>query len=137
MDTITLGQNGPAVTPLCLGTWAWGDKLFWNYGSDYGEAQLQEAYMAALEAGVTFFDTAEIYGFGVSEQLLAKFRQHQPVQIATKYGPLPWRFSAQSVSEGFDREPEAPTVVASRFVSSALALQLSDEPGDVDECLGR
>ena len=99
MDTITLGQNGPAVTPLCLGTWAWGDKLFWGYGSDYGEAQLQEAYTAALEAGVTFFDTAEIYGFGMSEQLLAKFRQHQPVQIATKYGPLPWRFTAQSVSE--------------------------------------
>ena len=99
MDTITLGQNGPSVTPLCLGTWAWGDKLFWNYGSDYGEAQLQEAYMAALEAGVTFFDTAEIYGFGMSEQLLAKFRQDQPVQIATKYGPLPWHFTAQSVSE--------------------------------------
>ncbi|MHC5830708.1 MAG: hypothetical protein ACYT04_85875, partial [Nostoc sp.] len=31
VETITLGQNGPAVTPLCIGTWAWGDKLFWNY----------------------------------------------------------------------------------------------------------
>ncbi|MBG1270781.1 aldo/keto reductase [Nostoc sp. WHI] len=101
METITLGQNGPAVTPLCIGTWAWGDKLFWNYGNGYGPEQLQEAFTAALEAGVTFFDTAEVYGMGKSEQFLGQFLQQtqQPVQIATKFGPLPWRFTAQSVSD--------------------------------------
>lgn len=95
-----MGQNGPAVTPLCIGTWAWGDKLFWNYGDRYGPEQLQEAFTAALEAGVTFFDTAEIYGTGKSEEFLGQFLQQtqQPVQIATKFGPLPWRFTAQSVS---------------------------------------
>lgn len=101
METITLGQNGPAVTPLCIGTWAWGDKLFWSYGDRYGEEQVQEAFTAALEAGVTFFDTAEVYGFGLSEKLLGQFikQAQKPVQIATKFGPLPWRFTGQSVSD--------------------------------------
>ncbi|MBE9053131.1 aldo/keto reductase [Nostocales cyanobacterium LEGE 11386] len=101
METITLGQNGPTVTPLCLGTWAWGDKLFWNYGDGYGPEQLQAAFTAALEAGINFFDTAEIYGFGLSEELLGQFMQKiaNPVQIATKFGPLPWRFTGQSVSD--------------------------------------
>ncbi|BAY77175.1 aldo/keto reductase [Nostoc linckia NIES-25] len=101
METIALGQNGPVVTPLCIGTWAWGDKLFWNYGNDYGPEQLQEAFTAALQAGVNFFDTAEIYGMGLSEKFLGEFMQQtqQPVQIATKFGPLPWRFTGQSVSD--------------------------------------
>ena len=101
METVTLGQNGPTVKPLCIGTWAWGDKLFWNYGSDYGESQVREAFQAALDVGMTFFDTAEVYGTGTSEELLGTFMQQtgQQVQIATKYGPLPWRFSAQSVSD--------------------------------------
>ncbi|RCJ24816.1 2,5-didehydrogluconate reductase [Nostoc minutum NIES-26] len=101
METITLGLSGPAVTPLCIGTWAWGDKLFWSYGDRYGEEQVQEAFTAALETGVTFFDTAEVYGLGLSEQLLGQFIQQaqKPVQIATKFGPLPWRFTGQSVSD--------------------------------------
>jgi aryl-alcohol dehydrogenase-like predicted oxidoreductase len=100
VENITLGQNGPAVTPLCIGTWAWGDKLFWNYGDGYGVEQLEEAFTAALEAGITFFDTAEIYGFGLSEKLLARFmkKAEKPVQMATKFGPLPWRFTGESVS---------------------------------------
>ncbi len=101
METINLGQNGPAVTPLCIGTWAWGDKLFWNYGSDYGADQLKAAFTTALEAGVTFFDTAEIYGFGMSEEFLGQFMQQtdKKIQIATKFGPLPWRFNGQSVAD--------------------------------------
>lgn len=100
METIKLGQDGPAVTPLCVGTWAWGDKLFWNYGSDYDSEQLREAFQAALETGTTFFDTAEVYGFGLSENLLGEFMQQttQPVQIATKYGSAPWRLTGQSVA---------------------------------------
>ncbi len=101
MQTINLGPNGPAVAPLGIGTWAWGDKLFWSYGKDYDAAQLRQAFDAALEAGVSFFDTAEIYGFGESEKLLGQFMQgsDRPVQIATKYFPLPWRFNADAVSD--------------------------------------
>ncbi|MBW4644634.1 MAG: aldo/keto reductase [Goleter apudmare HA4340-LM2] len=101
METITLGQNGPVVTPLCIGTWAWGDKLFWNYGNGYGQEQLQQAFTSALEAGVTFFDTAEVYGLGKSEQILGEFLQQtqKQVQVATKFWNWPWRFTTQSVSD--------------------------------------
>ncbi|KOP22932.1 2,5-didehydrogluconate reductase [Hapalosiphon sp. MRB220] len=101
METITLGQSGPVVTPLCIGTWAWGDRLFWNYGKEYGSEELQAAFNASLEAGITFFDTAEVYGFGLSEELIAQFLQKtdQKVQIATKYGPFPWRITGQSVAD--------------------------------------
>ena len=101
MQTITLGQDGPVVTPLCVGTWAWGDKLFWNYGTDYGPVQLRQAFEASLNAGVNFFDTAEVYGMGLSEELLGQFMKQidLPVIIATKYGPMPWRLNGQSVSD--------------------------------------
>ena len=101
MQTTTLGQNGPAVTALGIGAWSWGDKLFWNYGSDYGEAQVREAFKAAVAAGITFFDTAEVYGPGESEKLLGQFIKEsgQPVQIATKFAPFPWRFNGDSVSD--------------------------------------
>lgn len=101
METINLGRSGLTVSPLCIGTWAWGDKIFWNYGSDYGFEQLREAFKVAIEVGTTFFDTAEIYGFGLSEELLGQFmhQSDRPIQIATKFGPAPWRFTAQSVTE--------------------------------------
>jgi aryl-alcohol dehydrogenase-like predicted oxidoreductase len=101
VETIRLGQNGPTVTPLCIGTWAWGDKLFWNYGNNYGAEELQNAFKAALNANVTFFDTAEIYGNGLSEKFLGQFikEANRPVQIATKFGPLPWRFNRQAVAD--------------------------------------
>lgn len=101
MKTISSIENALKVTPLCIGTWAWGDKLFWNYGNDYGAQELEAAFNAALDAGITFFDTAEVYGLGLSEELLGKFMQStdRAVQIATKFGPLPWRVTGQSVSD--------------------------------------
>ena len=101
MATTTLGKTGIRVNPICIGTWAWGDKLFWNYGSNYGASEVEAAFKSSLEAGVNFFDTAEVYGNGLSEELLGKFMQktEQPVQIATKYGPVPWRFFPESVAD--------------------------------------
>ncbi|MFM6201388.1 MAG: aldo/keto reductase, partial [Dolichospermum sp.] len=101
METTTLGKNGLAVPPLCIGTWAWGDKLFWNYGHEYGEEELQAAFNTAVNNGVTFFDTAEVYGLGLSEEFLGRFmtQTQKKVQIATKFGPLPWRWDGKSVSE--------------------------------------
>lgn len=101
MQTITLGPNGPTVPALGIGTWAWGDQFFWSYGKDYDEAQLKDAFKGAIASGINFFDTAEIYGFGESEKLLGRFmaETQQPVHIATKYFPLPWRFSSSAVAE--------------------------------------
>ena len=101
MQTITLGVNGPMVTALGIGTWAWGDQLFWDYGRDYGVSQVQAAFEATLDAGISFFDTAEVYGLGESELLLGRFMKQlgRPAQIATKYFPLPWRWSADAVAD--------------------------------------
>jgi aryl-alcohol dehydrogenase-like predicted oxidoreductase len=96
-----LGKNGPTVPPIGIGTWAWGDKLFWGYGDRYGAVEVEAAFQSAIEAGVTFFDTAEVYGTGESERLLGKFCKNlaTPVQLATKYGPLPWRINKGSVQQ--------------------------------------
>jgi aryl-alcohol dehydrogenase-like predicted oxidoreductase len=84
-----------------LGTWAWGDKIFWNYGSDYGDVELRAAFQAAISAGITLFDTAEVYGLGKSEELLGQFARETnvPITIATKFAPLPWRFQQQAVAD--------------------------------------
>jgi aryl-alcohol dehydrogenase-like predicted oxidoreductase len=99
MNSKQLGLNGPTVSALGIGTWAWGDRFFWGYGQQYGAVDVEAAFQASLAAGITFFDTAEVYGTGESERLLGKFCQglSTPVQIATKYGPLPWRLTKQSV----------------------------------------
>ena len=101
MESTKLLANNVAVPSLGIGTWSWGDRLFWGYGSDYGEADVERAFEAAVESGATFFDTAEVYGLGESEKLIGRFlkRTSQPVQIATKYFPLPWRFNAQAVAD--------------------------------------
>ena len=101
MATTTLGHTDISVPPLGFGTWAWGDSLFWGYGQDYGEAELRLAFQAAINQGITFFDTAEIYGFGKSEELLGKFVKEVPssTQIATKYMPVPWRWRSIDVTD--------------------------------------
>jgi aryl-alcohol dehydrogenase-like predicted oxidoreductase len=101
METVKLGQNGPAVSALGVGTWAWGDPLFWAYGKNFGESDIADAFQASLSAGITFFDTAEIYGFGESERLIGRFAQQteQPIQLATKYFPVPWRWNRAAIAE--------------------------------------
>ncbi len=101
MQTIKLGSDGPTVTALGVGTWAWGDTMFWAYGKDFGAGDVAEAFKASVDAGVTFFDTAEVYGFGESERLIGQFckQTSQPVQIATKYFPLPWRWNRSAIAD--------------------------------------
>ncbi len=100
-QTVTLGPKGPEVPALGLGTWSWGDSLFWQYGGGYGVEDVRAAYKASLAAGVNFLDTAEVYGLGESEKLIGQFIKEdgRPAIIATKYMPLPWRFSGQAVAD--------------------------------------
>jgi aryl-alcohol dehydrogenase-like predicted oxidoreductase len=99
-QTTQLGVNGPTVSSLGIGTWAWGDSLFWSYGKDYNEEQIQAAFHTAIDSGITLFDTAEVYGLGESERIIGRLLKQakQPVAIATKYFPLPWRFTSDAVS---------------------------------------
>ena len=88
------------IKKLGLGTWSWGNKLFWNY-QENSDNDLFEAYKEALKCGYTFIDTADSYGTGRfngrSEKLLGSFlsqtsiAEKKKIQIATKLAPYPWR----------------------------------------------
>src|SRR5690242_19227119 len=82
-----------------LGAWQWGDRIVWQYGHGYGDEEVREAFQASLEEGIRFVDTAEIYGNGRSERLLGQFLKEtdQPVLVATKFFPFPWRFRKQAL----------------------------------------
>src|SRR5687767_5645093 len=82
-----------------LGAWQWGDRVLWGYGRGYNDDDLRMAFQTSLTAGIRFIDTAEIYGSGRSEQLLGQFLKEtdQPVLVATKFFPLPWRLTKNSV----------------------------------------
>jgi aryl-alcohol dehydrogenase-like predicted oxidoreductase len=62
----------------------------WQLGADWGEVSEQDAHatlQAATDAGVTFFDTADVYGDGRSEKVIGAFvRDHPGVTVATKMG---------------------------------------------------
>lgn len=84
----------PDSIEIGTGTWQWGDTITWGFGRGYGESEVHEAFAASLDAGITFFDTAEIYGLGKSERLLGQFMRESGANllIATKFMPLRWRF---------------------------------------------
>ena len=85
MEYRTLGKTGLRVSAVSLGLWAVG-------GDAWGPVNDRESLTAiqrAWERGVTFFDTADVYGRGHSEALLARFLAAVPrdkVVVATKVG---------------------------------------------------
>jgi aryl-alcohol dehydrogenase-like predicted oxidoreductase len=84
MRTNPLGRTGRDVSVIGLGTW--------QLGSDWGdvsEADARAVLDASLDAGVTFYDTADVYGDGRSEQLIGAWRRDRSdasVTVATKVG---------------------------------------------------
>lgn len=91
----------PAVAPIGVGTWSWGNRLLWNYAPQRDDPLLLHTFQACIKAGLTFFDTADSYGTGKlqgrSESLLGQGLlrlppgQRQRVTVATKLAPYPWR----------------------------------------------
>jgi len=103
-----LGQTDIQITPIGLGTWQFSQNTISSAGNwavldqDAVNAIVQEA----LDGGVNWFDTAEIYGFGRSERALARALQASGVTpgeviIATKWWPIP-RF-AGSIRRTIDK----------------------------------
>lgn len=82
-----------------LGAWQWGDRMVWGYGQTHTDKDIRETFDASLNLGIRFVDTAEIYGRGYSERLLGQFLKEteQPVLVATKFFPLPWRLTKGSL----------------------------------------
>jgi len=90
-----LGGTGYEVTEVGFGTWALGSE--WG---EVPESDAMEALHAARDAGVDFFDTADIYGDGRSERYLARLRRERPGEpfvVATKAG----RRLPQQTVEGY------------------------------------
>ncbi|MCB0976333.1 MAG: aldo/keto reductase [Acidimicrobiales bacterium] len=89
-----------SVPDIGVGTWAWGDRGVWGmggYDSTLTEATIAEAWEASIDAGATFFDTAEVYGNGESERIIGRLLAADPGRaakavIATKFMPVPWKF---------------------------------------------
>lgn len=100
-----LGASGITVSALGVGTWSWGDAPFWGYGGAPDRTEIAAAFRASLDAGVTFFDTAELYGGGGAERLLGTLAREagQPVMIASKFTPYPHRLSPRTLRDALDR----------------------------------
>jgi aryl-alcohol dehydrogenase-like predicted oxidoreductase len=83
MRTRQLGKTGFDVSEIGFGAWAIGGS--WGETDD---ARSLEALHAAVDAGVTFFDTADVYGDGRSERLIARLlrERDEPLVVATKFG---------------------------------------------------
>jgi aryl-alcohol dehydrogenase-like predicted oxidoreductase len=92
--TRTLGRSGIEISALGMGCWAIGGPFFENSTPlGWGEVDDDESIRAihrALDLGVNFFDTANVYGAGHSERVLAKAfaGKRQDVIIATKFNSI-------------------------------------------------
>ncbi len=104
LDQRQLGKSGIVVPALGVGVWSWGDKSTWGYGTTHTRTDISQAYRACLDAGLNFFDTAEIYGNGASERILGECMREddRPVIIASKFAPLPNRLSASKLLDALD-----------------------------------
>ncbi|MFJ4670828.1 aldo/keto reductase [Kitasatospora purpeofusca] len=84
MEKRVLGRTGRSVSVVGLGTW--------QLGADWGDVREEDALAvldASVGAGVTLFDTADVYGDGRSEQLIGRYlkgRADAEVFVATKFG---------------------------------------------------
>ena len=99
MDSVTFPGCPTPTAPLGVGCWAWGDSSTWGMGSydtSLTEATIHDAWQTSLDAGVTCFDTAEVYGGGESERIIGRLLAADPgrresLVIATKFMPSPWK----------------------------------------------
>ncbi len=91
MQYTKLGNTGMTVSRICLGCMSYGDGKWrdWTVGED----EAREHFAAALEAGITFFDTADVYSIGTSEEItgrwLGEIASRDDIVVATKVnGPM-------------------------------------------------
>jgi aryl-alcohol dehydrogenase-like predicted oxidoreductase len=107
---VTLGTSDLSVSATGVGAWAWGDRSgYWTDDWKGQRVENLEAYKTLLRSGVDFIDTAEVYGFGKSEELLAEFAKDVAGEtdlaapaLATKFAPIPFRWSAEDVPRALE-----------------------------------
>jgi 1-deoxyxylulose-5-phosphate synthase len=91
MQYTKLGRTGLSVSRICLGCMSYGDKKWRDWVLTVEEAR--EHFAEALQAGINFFDTANVYSVGVSEEItgrwLGEMANRDEIVVATKvYGPM-------------------------------------------------
>lgn len=77
MKKRSLGRDGPLVSEIGLGCW--------NFAGAYGptdEAESRQTLKTAIDEGVTFLDTASVYGMGLSEEIIGRFIKDNPGKFA-------------------------------------------------------
>jgi aryl-alcohol dehydrogenase-like predicted oxidoreductase len=81
-----LGKTGVRVSELCFGTMTFGGRSFFKYVGQLGQKEANTLVDMSLEAGINFFDTADVYSEGLSEELLGKAlgKRRQSIILATK-----------------------------------------------------
>jgi aryl-alcohol dehydrogenase-like predicted oxidoreductase len=84
-----LGNTGVLVSELCLGTMTFGGRGYWKAIGEQTQDEVNEIVKAAIDGGINFIDTANVYSEGLSETLLGKALKdlqinRQQVVIATK-----------------------------------------------------
>ena len=95
MEYVNLGHSGLKVSQLCLGCMSYGDtSKGWHGDWVLSEDESRPFIREAVEAGINFFDTANMYSLGASEEvigrLLPEFARRDEIVVATK-AFLPWR----------------------------------------------
>ncbi len=84
-----LGRSGLIVSRICLGGNSWGAKGRRGWGK-FDEAEAPAYFRRALDVGITFFDTADTYNFGRSEEImgstLLKMAKREEIVLSTKVG---------------------------------------------------
>ena len=91
MQYVRLGQTGLRVSRVCLGTMTYGNSQWRDW--ILNEEDAKPFYKRALDAGINFFDTADVYSLGASEEVtgraLKDYAKRDDVVIATKvYSPM-------------------------------------------------
>ncbi len=91
MQYAKLGRTGLTVSRICLGCMSYGDKKWREWVLTADEAR--DHFKTALEAGINFFDTANVYSVGVSEEItgrwLGEMAKRDEIVLATKvFGPM-------------------------------------------------
>ena len=89
MDYVKLGNTGMDVSPICLGCMSFGSAEGWVHNQwALNEEDSRSIIKRALDLGVNFFDTANVYAFGASEEILGRalkdYAKRDDVVIATK-----------------------------------------------------
>jgi aryl-alcohol dehydrogenase-like predicted oxidoreductase len=88
MDYVKLGTTGLDVSPICLGCMTYGDPARGNHSWSLPEDQSRPLIKQAVDAGINFFDTANVYSDGSSEEIvgraLADFTKREEIVLATK-----------------------------------------------------